>query len=182
MLDEKGDGHLRYADVLADGTIGPAHAVFTGPTEPDLHDAVLSPDGQLLAYIETTPNGQELFITRFPSAEGRWQPLTGIRERVPHVRRALRWARDSQELLFPLATARPNRVRMATVTVTNRGTVKVGEVVPLFETDVENVNLGFDITADGKTIVMPRPVTDESNRSPRRFILVQRWLDEFKHH
>jgi len=181
LVDEKGSGHLRYADVMADGTLGPARAVFTGTTEPNIHDAVLSSDGHLLAYIEVTPNGQELFVTRFPSAEGRWQPLTGIRERVPHVRRALRWARDAHELLFPLTTARPNRVRMTTVAISNNGSVKVGDPIPLFETDLESVNLGFDITADGKSIVMPRPVTDESNRSARRFILVQRWLDEFKH-
>jgi len=182
VLDEKGNGHLRYADVMPDGSVGPARTIFKGTTEPDIHDAVLSPDGQLLAYIEVTPNGQELFVTRFPSAEGRWQPLTGIRERIPHVRRELRWARDTHELLFPLTTARPNRVRMTTVAVTNRGTVKVGDPIPLFETDLDGVNLGFDITADGKSIVMPRPVTDDSNRSPRRFILVQRWLDEFKKH
>ncbi len=181
LMDEKGSGHLRYADVTPDGSIGPARAVFTGTTEPNIHDAVLSSDGQLLAYIEETPNGQELFVTRFPAAEGRWQPLTGIRERVPHVRRALRWSRDSHELLFPLTTARPNRVRMTTVAISNRGAVKVGDPIPLFETDLDSVNLGFDIAADGKSIVMPRPVTDENNRSPRRFILVQRWLDEFKH-
>ena len=180
LLDEKGSGHLRYADVMPDGSIGPARTVFKGTTEPNVHDAVLSSDGQLLAYLEGTPNGQELFVTRFPSAEGRWQPLTGIRERVPHVRRALRWARDSHELLFPLATAKPNRVRMTTVAITNRGTVNVGDPTPLFEADLDSVNLGFDITADGKSIVMPRAVADESNRSPRRFIVVQHWLDEFK--
>ena len=180
-LDEKGSGHLRYADVMPDGSIGPARTIFKGAIEPDLHDAVLSPDGQLLAYVEVTPNGQELFITRFPSGEGRWQPLTGIRERVPHVRRALRWTRDSHELLFPLSTAKPNRVRMTSVAVTNRGTVTVGDPIPLFETDLESVNQGFDISADGKFIVMPRPATVDGNRSQRRFILVQRWLDEFEH-
>jgi serine/threonine protein kinase len=182
VLDEKGRGHLRYADVMPDGSIGPPRTVFAGTTEPDIHDAVLSPDGQLLAYMEVTPNGQELFVTRFPSAQGRWQPLTGIRERVPHVRRELRWTRDSHELLFPLTTARPNRVRMTSVTVTNRGTVDVGDPVPLFETDLDSISLGFDMTADGKSIVMRRPVSDESGGSPRRFILVQRWLEEFKDH
>ena len=182
LLDENGSGHLRYADVMPDGSIGPARTLFQGPTEPNIHDAVLSPDGQLLAYVEVTPKGQELFITRFPSAEGRWQPLTGIRERIPHVRRELRWTRDTHELVFPLATARPNRVRMTSVTITNRGTVKVGDAIPLFETDLDSVNVGFDVTADGKSLVMPRPVSDDSDRTPRRFILVQRWLDEFKRH
>jgi len=182
LLDEKGNGHVRYADVMPDGTIGPARPIFKGTTEPDLHDAVLSPDGQLLAYVEITPNGHELFVTRFPSAEGRWQPLTGIRERVPHVRRALRWTRDSHELIFPLTTAKPNRVRMTSVTINNRGSVKVGDPIPLFETDLVSVNLGFDITADGKAVVIPRAVTYENNRSPLRFILVQSWLDEFRKH
>jgi len=180
LMDEKGNGRLRYADVMPDGNIGPGRTIFKATPEPDVHDAVLSADGHLLAYIEDTPNGQELFVTRFPSAEGRWQPLTGIRERIAHVRRELRWARDTNELLFPLTTAKPNRVRMMTVAVTNSRSVKVGDPIPLFETDLENVNLGFDIAADGKSIVMPRPVTDESSRPPRRFILVQRWLDEFK--
>ena len=180
LLDEKGSGHLRYADVMPDGSIGPARTVFKGTTEPDIHDAVLSPDGQLLAYVEMTPNGQDLFVTRFPSGEGRWQPLTGVRERVPHVRRELRWTRDTHELVFPLTTARSNRVRMTSVIITNRGTVQVGDPIPLFETDLDVVNQGFDITADGKSFVMRRPVSDESGRSARRFILVQRWLDEFK--
>jgi hypothetical protein len=180
LLDENGSGHLRYADVMPDGSIGPARTLFQGPTEPNIHDAVLSPDGQLLAYVEVTPKGQELFITRFPSAEGRWQPLTGIRERIPHVRRELRWTRDTRELVFPLTTARPNRLRMTAVAVANRGTVRVGDPTPLFETDLDSLSLGFDVSADGKSIVMPRPVSDESDRTSRRFILVQRWLDEFK--
>jgi hypothetical protein len=70
---------------------------------------------------------------------------------------------------------------MTSVAVTNRGTVTVGDPIPLFETDLESVNQGFDISADGKFIVMPRPATVDGNRSPRRFILVQRWLDEFEH-
>src|SRR5262245_42186146 len=131
LMDEKGNGRLRYADVMPDGNIGPGRTIFKATPEPDIHDAVLSADGQLLAYIEDTPNGQELFVTRFPSAEGRWQPLTGIRERIAHVRRELRWARDTHELLFPLTTAKPNRVRMTTVAVTNRGSVKVGDPIPL---------------------------------------------------
>ena len=71
---------------------------------------------------------------------------------------------------------------MTAVAVTNRGTVKVGDPIPLFETDLDSLNLGFDVTADGKSIVMPRPVSEESDRTLRRFILIQRWLDEFKHH
>jgi eukaryotic-like serine/threonine-protein kinase len=181
LLDEKGTGRLRYADVMPDGSIGPARTIFKG-TEPNIHDAVLSSDGQLLAYVEVTANGQELFVTRFPSGEGRWQPLTGIREQIPHVRRELRWARDAHELLFPLTTARPGRVRMTSVGISNRGTVKVGDPIALFETDLEAVNLGFDISADGKSIVMARAVSDESNSPRRRFILVQRWLDEFEKH
>jgi len=71
---------------------------------------------------------------------------------------------------------------MTTVAITNRGTVKVGDPIPLFETDLESVRVGFDIAANGKSVVMPCAVSDESNRSARRFILVQRWLDEFRHH
>jgi hypothetical protein len=181
QLDEKGRGHLRYADVMPDGSIGPPRTIFQGTPEPDIHGFVLSPDGQLLAYLEVTPNGEELFLTRFPSTEGRWQPLTAIRERVS-VRGGMRWVRDTHELMFPLTGDKPNHVQMMTVPITNRGTLRIGSPTTLFETDLDSVDLGFDVTADGKSIVMRRAVSEESNNSPPRVFLVQHWLDEFKHH
>jgi hypothetical protein len=180
LVDEKGSGHLRVADVMPDGSIAPARTIFQGTPEPDIHGFILSPDGQLLAYLEATPNGDELFLTRFPSAEGRWQPLAGIRERVS-VRGGVRWIRDTGELMFPLTSEKPNRVRMMTVLITDRGTVGIGSPTTLFETDVDSVDFGFDVTTDGKSIVMGRAVSDESNNSPPRVFLVQHWLDEFKH-
>jgi hypothetical protein len=79
-IDEGGIGRLRYAALGADGTIGPPQKIFDASPEPNIRDFALSPDGQLLAYVELTAAGQtELFLRRFPSGKvagsRRWPAL-----------------------------------------------------------------------------------------------------------
>lgn len=123
----------------------------------------------------------ELFLTRFPSMEGRWQPLPGD-VRFLSDRRALRWTRDTHEIVFPVATEKPDRVTLMSVTVTDNGKITMGEPIALFETDLENAALGFDITPDGKAVVMSRAISRQSGAPSLRYVLVQRWLEEFQRH
>jgi len=89
----KGHGRLRVADLQPDGRIGPLRPVLKVEPEPDISAARVSPDGHLLAYVTDAPGQPELFLTRFPSGEGRWQ-VTGEAARAP------RWARGTHELFF----------------------------------------------------------------------------------
>ena len=178
QLDDRGARRLRYADLTAEGSLGASTKLFDTSPEPSVTDFALSPDSDLLAYVETTAAGSELFVTRFPSAQGRWQPAMGDARLPRRFERLIRWARSTRELIFPVITNNPDRIRMLAVPVATRDDVTLGQPVTLFETDTPNLAEGFDVSADGKTFVMARP-PEQAKGSDTRFILVQNWLAEF---
>jgi Tol biopolymer transport system component len=79
LVEERGAMRLRYSALDASGTAGPAERLFKSDSEPNVVPPVrVSPDGSFLAYTERQPSGDyEVFVTRFPSGEGRWQISTG---------------------------------------------------------------------------------------------------------
>jgi hypothetical protein len=115
-----------------------------------------------------------VFVTRFPSGEGRWQISTGD-GRTP------RWVRDANELMFvggPLGGAK----QMMAVPISVRPTFAAGAPAKLFDLGEEFTAFGtpfFDVTGDGKRFVMVRTRTDAGDRSRSRWVLVQNWLAEF---
>jgi hypothetical protein len=164
----------REAQVLA--SLNHPHIAFKTDSEPNIAPtARLSPDGSFLAYSERQPTGEfELFVTRFPSGEGRWQISTGG-GRTP------RWIRETNELVFVGGTGGGAR-QMMSVPIAVRPTLVPGPAVKLFDLGDDFTVPGtptFDVTADGKRFLMVRARTEGGGRPTSRWVLIQNWLAEF---
>ena len=112
----------------------------------------LSPDGRYLAYVERQASGlPELFVTTFPSGEGRWQISTG-------GGRAPKWAATGE--LFFVAGATDGPKQMTAVPMTLGPTLIAGTPVKLFDVpeDLSSMSQAadYDVTADAKQLVMVR--------------------------
>ena len=133
----------------------------------DLRFPQLSPDGHYLAYGSDESGRKEVYVTSFPSGEGKWQVSVNGGARP-------RWTRDGKELIF----LQQNSV-MA-VPVKPQPTLEFGTPQKLFEltSPVEAAN-GFDVSADGKRFVVV--VDTEVNRTEKGGVtIVQNWFAEFK--
>jgi Tol biopolymer transport system component len=169
ILDEGGPGRLRVSPVLADGSLGaPVPLLRTAP-EPDVIDARISPDGRLLAYATNDPGQPEVFLTRYPSGEGRWQvSLEGGR--------GPRWTRGSGELFY-ISGSGPSRRAMVAVAIDAKQDPPVGTSTRLFDIDPRWLRFGempFDIGADGQRFLMVREAPG-GDAKPNRMVLVQNW-------
>ena len=176
LVEERGALHIRYSVLDANGAAGPPERLFTTPSEPNAAGtARLSPDGRFLAYTERQPSGEfEIFVTGFPSGEGRWQISTGG-GRTP------RWIRETNELVFVSGAAGGPR-QMMSVPITFHPSFVTGPPSKLFDLGEEAAELPtpfFDVTADGQRFVMVRTRPEAGDRSRSRWVLVQNWLAEF---
>jgi Tol biopolymer transport system component len=178
VLDERGPMHLRYAAFDANGTVGDGRRVFSDDPEPDVRDFAISPDGQMLAFIETKSGRNDLFLTRYPTGEGRWQVVASGRPRWRSTG-SLRWARGTNELFFTVTADAPERARLMSATVNSAGAVRIEPAKALFEVDGADLDGGFDVTPDGKSILLRRHAAGPQKSAGPRFILVQNWPAEF---
>jgi serine/threonine-protein kinase len=169
-VDEGGPVHLRIATLLDSGTAGEGAPLLKLEPEPNVLDARVSPDGRLLAYMTTDSGQPEVFLTRFPSGEGRWQ-VSRDGGRAP------RWARETGELFF-VAGSGPERRVLNAVAIQSDPEVLVGTPEPLFEIGRRNLvsvgEVGFAVAADGESFAVVRRGSGEKLPSPR-MILVQSW-------
>jgi Tol biopolymer transport system component len=176
IVDERGHGYLRVAELQPDGSLGPGRPVLRIEPEPAVGAARVSPDGGLLAYVTENPGGQpETFLTRFPSGEGRWQVS-------PQVARNPRWARDGSELFF-LVGAQRRTLASVKVNAAMEPPL-VSNPTNLFDFDLLAGSPssylgggGFDVTGDGQRFLVVRP---GGSGGAKRMVLVQNWLSEFR--
>jgi eukaryotic-like serine/threonine-protein kinase len=175
IVDERGHGRLRVAEIQPDGRLGPLQRILRIEPEPDVSEAGVSPDGRLLAYVTDNPGLPELFLTRFPSGEGRWQVTTDA-ARNPH------WVRETGELLFSTGLREDT---LFSVKVDPAQDPPLGSPSELFRLDTadrpgSSYRYGwtdFDVTADGRRLLVVRP---GAGATARRMVLVQNWLAEFR--
>ena len=164
ILDKRGLGSLQIGLIGDDGSLGPLKPLFTRGPEPDVRDARISPDGRLLAY-QTRARNDDLFLTRYPGGEGRWQIGNSDGSRP-------RWARDSGELFFVSGIGTTDRF-MAVVKVDPAMDPPLGAVTRLFPV-TDDVSIDFDVSADGQRFLMTRPAG--GGKAPElRLVLVQNW-------
>lgn len=180
-VDDRGAQRLRYAERRGDGTLGPPQRLLRSDPEPSqVREMSLSPDGRLLAYAERGPAGEGgLFLTRFPSGEGRWQvsgAAAAMQSDPPIV-----WSRASNELFFLGPGQDAGMFQVMSVPVRLDATVTLGAAVPLFAIDAASMAAGFDVAPDGKSFVVGRDTSASSgNAAPRtKFTLVENWFSEF---
>jgi serine/threonine-protein kinase len=181
VVDERGFLRIRYAARGDDGTLGPPQRLVRSDPEPSLVTMMrLSPDGRLLAYGERgAAGGGGLFITRFPSGEGRWQIDGAV---IPsRTNLSIRWSRTSSELFYYAPGKDQNTLQLMAVPIAVDAAVSVGAPMPLFAVDAASAGRDFDVAPDGRSLVVGRDVGAASGDSAltTRFTLVQNWFSEF---
>jgi len=128
----------------------------------------LSPDGHFIAYTSRESGTPEIYITRYPSGEGKWLVSRGEAD-------SPMWAQDGRALFFQ------SRNRLMSVAFSESPAVIVSAPVMLFDAAPLNVSLNvslgesaFRVLRDGSVIAFEDLPPDK-----RRVVLVQNWLAEF---
>jgi len=113
----------------------------------------ISPDGRFLAYVSDESGKREVFVTRFPSAEGKWQvSVDGGSFPV--------WSPDGGALFYLDST------RVKQVDVVTSPSLQLGTPRTLFDAaevgiDVQGFSR-FDVSRDGRELLMVREVRDQA--------------------
>jgi Tol biopolymer transport system component len=122
----------------------------------------LSPDGQWMAYVSDESGRNEVYVTRFPDPDRKWQVSTSGGE-------TMWWRQDGKEVLYQEESG-----RLMAAEVSARGdTFEVGLVEPLFETTPNLVAP----TPDAQRFLVARRTGEES---PTPLTLVINWTAELK--
>jgi serine/threonine protein kinase len=119
------------------------------PTEAAAANAQISPDGKWTAYASNESGSWEVYVTSFPSANGKWQVSRGGGTEP-------RWRADGSEIFYmgPLGM-------LTAVKVSTDGISSTGTPAPLFSshgrpaisaTDI----FSYDVAADGATFLVNR--------------------------
>ena len=114
----------------------------------DENSAMLSADGRWLAYVSDESGQQEVYVTAFPSGQGKWR-ISANGGIFP------RWRRDGHELFY-LA----HDLKMMSVKVgEEHAALAVAAAVPLFQTSVAVApGRPYDVSADGERFVISSTV------------------------
>jgi Tol biopolymer transport system component len=173
FVDERGRTRLRYATIGANGEFSRPVPLFKSSPEPDAGGPTFSPDGRFIAYVERQPSGNmEVFVTRFPSGEGRLQISAG-------GGRAPLWAANGE--LFYLAGTTEGPKQMMAARIEPVDTLRASIPLKLFdigeELDANYTLPNFDVAKDGKQFLMVRRTARGGPAT--RWVLVQNWPAEF---
>ena len=128
--------------------------------------AVFSPDGKWLAYCSSEAGEFRVDVVPFPGPGGKWQVSLGAGD-YP------RWSRNGKELFY-LST---DNKMMAAEVKTAGASFAIGEVKPLFETQVYRSIIGaYDVSADGQRFL----VVYEPGQPNVAISLVENWDAKLK--
>ena len=127
--------------------------------------ARISPDGHWLAYSFNEGSREEIYVTTFPSGEGRWQ-ISRAGGTYPI------WARDGKEIFYLAVDGHLNGTKVEP----HEKSFDVGNTEALFELH-NTFALGspFDVTPDGRFMVLMPP---EGTALP--LTLVLNWTKDLK--
>jgi Tol biopolymer transport system component len=159
----KGAG-LDLYKLRLDGSSEPTPLLGSPATEE--HPA-LSPDGEFLAYVSDESGQQEVYVTRFPSGEGKWQVSTGLGS-FPV------WSRDGKRLYFANST-----VNVFEVEFSREGRIMIGQPRVVMDGPTLGINpySGFSFSPDDQSLLMIRP---KGKSEPPAIGVVKNWFEEFR--
>jgi eukaryotic-like serine/threonine-protein kinase len=114
-------------------------------------NGMISPDGKWVAYASNETGDWEIYVTTFPSAQGKWQVSRGGGTEP-------RWRGDGREIYY----INPKGVLTA-VSVSTQGTFSAGSPSPLFpiraRAPISSTDLfTYDVAKDGKRFLVNRYV------------------------
>jgi serine/threonine protein kinase len=127
----------------------------------------LSPDGEFLAYVSDESGQQEVYVTRFPSGEGKWQVSTGIGS-FPV------WSQDGRRLYFAGST-----VNVFEVEFNREGRIMIGLPQLVMDGPTLGINpyTGFSFVPDDQSLLMIRP---KGQSEPPAIGVIKNWFAEFR--
>jgi hypothetical protein len=130
----------------------------------------ISPSGEYLAYVSDESGRGEVYLTRFPTGEGKWQVSVDGGDRP-------RWDPAGGRIYFA-----SDKSLMA-VDVAETPELRLGNPRALFDTGSAGVVLGrlssFDADRGGKRFVMSYRGVGNTQKTVFRFVVVENWPAEF---
>jgi len=163
--DQQNDLELWYLDLQGDGQQIPllkAAGVQIWPR--------LSPDGRYFAYSSDESGLDEVYIKRFPSAEGKWQVSTAGGNWP-------RWSRGGDRLYYVQGES------LMEVDVATDPVLRLGTPRALFSRKPLGWGLifgwppGFDVSPQGDRFVISQPVGEEPEENG--IVVLENWSREF---
>ncbi len=130
-------------------------------------DPSISPDGRFLAYRRGEGDEGDVFLTQFPSGEGRWQVSTGGGGHP-------RWHPDGNVLYFV-----NDDNELFEVSVRSDTTVRVGTPLKLFGGRDSNFRLRYYTPTSDDRFLVEQKVVSESDRI-FSIVVVENWYEEFR--
>ncbi|MGH9602268.1 MAG: protein kinase domain-containing protein [Terriglobales bacterium] len=149
---------------------GERKAVALLATAADERAGQLSPDGRYLAYVSDESGRDEVYLTRFPSGEGKWQ--VSVNAGVTP-----RWSRKGDKLFF-----RGGARELMEVAISPGPSPSLGGPRKLFDAETAGVlfegPFQYDVSPDGRRFLMAQEVGQSTKRAG--ITVVQNWFAEFK--
>jgi dipeptidyl aminopeptidase/acylaminoacyl peptidase len=112
-------------------------------SDADKRDGRFSPDGRWVAYSSDDSKQMQLYVQSFPVPSQRWQISTGGGARP-------RWRDDGRELYYMEPSG-----RLMAVPVKNTASFEAGTPTPLFDTNIVNPLVNYDVAKGGQRFVIP---------------------------
>ncbi|MGA2002759.1 MAG: protein kinase [Terriglobales bacterium] len=128
-----------------------------------VQNAQFSPDGRWIAYASNETGSMQVYVSPFPSINGKWQVSSGGGQEP-------RWRQDGKELFFLSADG-----KMMAAAVTTGASFKTSSPVALFQTHrrlpVSSLDdFSYDVSGDGQRFLIATKV-DEANAAPLSILL-----------
>jgi Tol biopolymer transport system component len=128
-----------------------------------VRSAQFSPDGRWMAYSSNEAGKWEVYVSPFPSVNGKWQ-VSSAGGQEP------RWRQDGKELFYLSAEG-----KMMAVAVTASPSFAASSPITLFQTHrrqpvSSNDVFSYDVSADGQKFLIDAKV-DEANAAPLSILL-----------
>jgi Tol biopolymer transport system component len=163
-----GSSNIFKVPLPVDSTVAPVTLVGTKAQE---EAPRISPSGEYVAYESDESGRGEIYLTRFPNGEGKWQVSVEGGSRP-------RWDPAGGRLYFTSDTA------MMEVEVVERPNLQLGNPRRLFEFKAAHVTLGhtssYDVARGGQRFLMSY-VAESATQSPTfELVVVEDWPAEFK--
>ncbi len=125
----------------------------------------ISPDSRWVAYVSDESGQQELYVTSFPDAKGKWQ-VSKNGASYPL------WSANGKELFFKNLTD-----ELFACSVTRKGSeIEIGSPNRLFHASLPGIGQAYDVSADGQRILVN--LAQEEGYAPLK--IVSNWPAELK--
>jgi len=130
--------------------------------------ASISPDGTLLCFEQQDGGERQVYCTRFPSGEGRWQVSTNGGQTA-------RWSPDSQSIYFR------NKDTFYRVDITREPNMRFSKPKTVFPDMLHLRDLQpFGITPDGERFVTVRMSSSDDQETPIHISIIENWYEAFR--